>query len=264
MMPSPFPGMDPYIETSGEWTDFRQSLIDAIHTQMNAKLQGPYIATDDWFFWCEDESADEVWQIAEPDLNAMDTTPTKARLMPPVTAVLRRSQREQRYIRIFDRSNGQTHTIIEVLSLANKTMRLDGQAYRLKREEYMVSRVNFVEIDLLRWGYRPFLGNPAPPVSDYYVLVSRVWEAPQVGIWPISVRDPLPPIPVPIQEDLDDIFLVLRACLDQAYDERRYPKLINYSMPPTLLFREPDAAWARELLNRMNSTNPPPTAGASQ
>ncbi len=46
-MPSPFPGMDPYIESSGRWGDFYGSMIAAIRGQLNARLPEGYAANID-------------------------------------------------------------------------------------------------------------------------------------------------------------------------------------------------------------------------
>ena len=43
-MPSPFPGMDPYIESSGVWADFPHGLIGAIKHAVTAVLPGNYVA----------------------------------------------------------------------------------------------------------------------------------------------------------------------------------------------------------------------------
>src|SRR5205085_8491389 len=112
-----------------------------------------------------------------------------------------------RYIKIIDSEERRIVTVIEVLSPSNKTGSADGQAYRLKREEYIANGINLVEIDLLRSGLRPPLGNPAPPISDYYVLVHRGWEKDRLGIWPISIRDPLPAVPIPLDPDIPDVML---------------------------------------------------------
>jgi hypothetical protein len=138
--------------------------------------------------------------------------------------------------------------VLELLSPSNKTAHDRGEAYRFKRDEYMVSEVNFVEIDLLRKGVRPPLGDPTPPISDYYVLVSRSEDRPKLGIWPISIRDVLPPIPIPLDAGEPEVLLDLRAALDRVYEEARYGEQLDYTVPPALALREPDASWARDLL----------------
>ena len=145
-----------------------------------------------------------------------------SRLAAPVTTTLSGTSRIQRYIRITDTHGRQNVTVIEVLTPASKNMRRGGEAYRFKRKQYLAERINFVEIDLLRSGYRPPLGDPAPPITDYYVLVSPAEEFPRLGVWPIGLRDTLPLIPIPLETDVPAIAVDLRCCLDQVHDEGRY------------------------------------------
>jgi hypothetical protein len=164
--------------------------------------------------------------------------------------------RKQRYIEIFDKESRRVVTVIEILSPANKTTGENGLAYRMKREEYLASGVSLVEIDLLRSGQRPPLGEPVPVIPDYYILVHRGWEESRLGIWPVSVRDPLPPVPVPLDPDVPAVMLDLRACIDHVYDFGRFAEQIEYSQPPKPPLREPDAVWALELLaQRIRSSN---------
>jgi hypothetical protein len=44
-MPSPFPGMDPYIESRRTWSDFHHGLADEIRAQLNVQIQPGYYAT---------------------------------------------------------------------------------------------------------------------------------------------------------------------------------------------------------------------------
>jgi hypothetical protein len=43
-MSSPFPGMDPYIESSGVWAGFHHGLIDAIKQAVSVKMLPSYVA----------------------------------------------------------------------------------------------------------------------------------------------------------------------------------------------------------------------------
>jgi hypothetical protein len=143
-----------------------------------------------------------------------------------------------------------------MLSPSSKTNSEDGQAYRMKRDAHIADGISLVEIDLLRAGIRPPLGDPAPAISDYYILVHRGWEKDRMGIWPISLRDSFPTVPIPLDPDLPDVVLELRPCVDHVYDIGRYAEQLDYSKPPKPPLREPDATWARELLaQRMTPTN---------
>ena len=43
-MPSPFPGMDPYIESPALWSDFHNDLASEIRAQLNRCIQPRYFA----------------------------------------------------------------------------------------------------------------------------------------------------------------------------------------------------------------------------
>ncbi|MDM8527067.1 DUF4058 family protein [Anaerolineales bacterium HSG24] len=43
-MPSPFPGMDPYLESPDFWSDFHGALAHEIKKQINPQLQPNYFA----------------------------------------------------------------------------------------------------------------------------------------------------------------------------------------------------------------------------
>ena len=250
--------MDPYIESS-LWSSFHTRLIVAILDQLNPRLPTRYIASNDLYVWRVDN--DERILLGEPDVYVSDRDPSIASgstslLEAPVVTVLPGIVRKQRYIEIFDKESHRVVTVIEILSPANKTTGENGRAYRMKREEYLSSGVSLVEIDLLRSGHRPPLGEPVPVIPDYYILVHRGWEESRLGIWPVSVRDPLPPVPIPLDPDVPAVTLNLRACIDHVYDFGRFSEQIDYTQPPKPPLHGPDASWARDLLaQRMTPTN---------
>ena len=41
-MPSPFPGVDPYIESPALWSDFHNNLASEIQAQLNRRIQPRY------------------------------------------------------------------------------------------------------------------------------------------------------------------------------------------------------------------------------
>jgi Protein of unknown function (DUF4058) len=251
-VPSPFPGMDPYIE-SWIWGDFHSRLISSICESLNPVLPKRYIATTDLYVWRVDPSETERTMVGGPDVLLAENRPAAAgtaaaTMAAPVTTVLPGVTRKQRFLKVIDQLGRRVVTVVEVLSPSNKRAGDDGEAYRYKRDEYMASGVNLVEIDLLRSGVRPPLGDPAPPVSDYYLMVHRASERSRLGIWPFSVREPVPPVPIPLDPDVPDVALNLRSCIDHVYDLGRFGEQLDYSGPPVPPLREPDATWARDLL----------------
>src|SRR5207253_1846206 len=100
-------------------------------------------------------------------------------------------------LKILDVHKQRVVTVLEILSPANKNPNQDRDTYLMKRNEYLATGINLIEIDLLRSGPRMPWVEPPPPKGDYYILVCRAPEFPKAGIWPLSIRDELPVVPVP-------------------------------------------------------------------
>ncbi len=106
--------------------------------------------------------------------------------------------------------------------------------------------VHFVEIDLLRGGSRM----PVEGLSDcnYCVMVSRSYHRPKVELWPLSLREPLPIIPIPLKQEHADAVLNLQPLFHQQYDAAGYGDYIYRGTPRPLLSRDDDE-WAKGLLS---------------
>ena len=113
-------------------------------------------------------------------------------------------ERKQRYLRIVDQEQRRIVTVVELLSPANKTTSTTGVSYRQKREEYIASGINVVEIDLLRAGSASALGRSPADVERLLRHGLRNSEKPRIGLWPFSVRDPLPAVPIPLDDGVAD------------------------------------------------------------
>ncbi|MFO0810916.1 MAG: DUF4058 family protein [Gemmataceae bacterium] len=256
-MPSPFPGMDPYLEDPARWADLHGALIYAIRAALTPLLPERYSAGVDQYVWLHEPDLETRRRLVQPNVFVTDETGTDAAGTSAATAlaalaapavstlpVVRRTG--PRYVRITDPERRRVVTVIELLSPSNKDTAGDRDLYLAKRNEYLATGVNLVEIDLLRAGERLPLGDPAPVPGDYYVVVSLADAFPHVGVWSFTVRDPLPVVPVPLGGADPAVRIDLRVCLDRAYDDARYR--IDYDRPPTPRLRKPDAAWARDLL----------------
>ena len=217
-MPSPFPGMDPYLE-AWIWADFHRSLICALSAQLNAKLPRNYVAR--LHFQPED----------------------------PL---------ERPTIRIVNLAEKRAATEIEVSYPPSVNSHSAAEAEDFNRGGGIADRLNVIEIDLLRSRQRRLLAGAPLPAADYYVLARRAADCHHLLVWPFSVRDRFPPIPVPIGPGQPELMLDVRSAMDRVYEEGRYGEQMDYTKPPTPALREPDAAWARELLTFR--LNPPPTA----
>jgi hypothetical protein len=144
-------------------------------------------------------------------------------------------------VEIRDRRNRRIVTVVELLSPANKTPGADRDAYLGKRGEILAGQTNLVEIDLRRGGKRPH--PPDLPPCDYYALVSRYEDRPNVGFWPIALRERLPIVQVPLAAPDPDAHLDLQSVLDRTYDAAGFGSYI-YSETPEPALAPDDAAWA--------------------
>lgn len=203
-MPSPFPGMDPYLEGS-LWTTLHFSLAAELVRQLAPRLRPRYLVL-----------------------------PVEEEAVPHVT------------IEIRDTAERTLVTAIEILSPTNK--RGQGRVeYLAKREGILLSTAHLLEIDLLRQGQRVPMREPLPP-APYFVFLSRGRERPFTEVWPISQRELLPIVPVPLLPDDADVPLDLQLVFTNVYDLLNYDLVVDYRQPPAIPLDEADAAWAENCL----------------
>jgi Protein of unknown function (DUF4058) len=195
-MPSPFPGMDPYLEDPGSWSDFHTTFYVELKRGLNRILPPGYMAKIDRYIWIHEPSAQERIRLGKPDTyvskhpdQAGQQRDKVATAQAPVTIVLPAVRQEgSRYLKILDAKNHRVVTVVEILSPANKNVGIDRDAYLMKRNEYFATGVNVIEIDLLRSGPRMPWGEEPPPRGDYYVMVCRASEFPSGNLVPFGSR----------------------------------------------------------------------------
>lgn len=256
-MPSPFPGMDPYLETPEIWPDFHNNLAPEIQGQLNRVIQPRYVAR------LVPHVTYEVVEIAEihgirPDVAvwqpqppsgpmagvALAVTPATARSAIPLETPLTLNQIE---IRATDTL--QLITAIEILSPVNKRPSHEAHGeYLRKRRDLLRSSVHLIEIDFLRAGKRLPLEKPVPQ-AHYYVLLSRADHRPTVEVWAMGLTDSLPVLPIPLREPDGDVPLDLRAAFATVYDRAGFATLVDYRRPPPPPAFAPDELrWLDDLL----------------
>ena len=167
-MPSPFPGMDPYLEAPELWAELHNRLIVAIADDLSPKLRPNYrVAIDQRIYLTSDD-----WQLVGiPDV-AVSTPPT-----------LPEEVRES-YLEIRDVVNGQVVTVIEILSPENKRNGEGRIAYERKRNKVLASAIHFIEIDLSAFPLRsplpsfplPLNGANVEPVIELQTIFEGVYD----------------------------------------------------------------------------------------
>lgn len=250
-MPSPFPGMNPYVEREEVWHDFHERFIPYAAELLTPQVRPHYIVRLDENIYVHELPTDERELIGRPDIaitrgsHLVSATMLSAGTMAAPASVSVPMQDEERltFIEIVDRGSNQLVTAIELLSPANKGSH--RQQYESKRERYLSAGVTLVEIDLLRGGRRlPLIGLPS---CAYYVLIARAEESPRAGAWPVQLRDPLPKIPIPLRAPKRDAELDLQSIVHRVYDAAGYEDYV-YSTPPTPPLTNDDAQWAAQFL----------------
>jgi hypothetical protein len=258
-MPSPFPGMDPYLEIS-EWSNFHFDFIAAIKDQLQPLIFPNYLVVTETRVYLERNDG-ETWRFI-PDVGFQPTQATGAAWKPASSAVAELEphtylavipeEHREHYLVLRDRGKNELVTVIEILSPTNKLPGSDGnKEYFQKRERLLRSHVNLIEIDLLRGGQRPRLNRPQPPWMDYCIYLHRVPQRPKILAWEFTLRHPLPQIPVPLSEGDPDIQLNLQAAFSSLYDRLGYSMRIPYDQPLMPPLRESDQEWVQEKLKNL-------------
>jgi len=243
-MPSPFPGMDPYLE-GHLWSSFHADLISATKRQLGPLLRPKYVAlTEKYFLFDTGNEIDITCPVIYPDVAVVETgnagpggSSTATVQAPLELEAFWPHEVPQSRLEIKDVNNMRLVTVIEFLSPVNK--RGEGRKqYLEKRSEILNSTANLLEIDLLRRGSRPpVLGSL--PAAPYFVFLSRARRRGKVEVWPLRLDHPLPSVSVPLAKGDADVTLDLQAASREAYDSGNYDLAIDYR-------QEPDAGWAAE------------------
>ena len=253
-MPSPFPGMNPYLEQSDHWQDFHTEFLGDLRHQLDARIGTDYIVQLEKHVYIHELPPEPRRFLGRPDVSVVRSgafaagQPHFGLLEAPAEVELPEVDVERvAFLEIRDRLGRELITVIELLSPSNKRPGDDRQQYLTKRRQILRSDAHLVEIDLLR-GWTPMPAKDRPE-GDYSVLVSRAERRPFAGFWPIRLHDRLPVIPIPLKPADPDGRVDLQELLHQAYDRAGYRKYIYEGSPEPPLKAE-DAEWAEPFLPR--------------
>jgi hypothetical protein len=209
-MPSPFPGMDPYLEQSGAWGDFHHEFISCLRGSLASRLPGSY----------------------------------DARIEERVTVIIPEKER-QSYIEIYDSPEQTLITVVELLSPTNKLPK-GREEYLIKRDALLSQDVHLIELDLLVNGQRLPTAEPLPQ-GDYYAFVAREERRPLCDVYRWSARQPLPAMPIPLKAPDADVIVELQPVFAEAFARGRYERRLHYGAPPRARLSRADREWATQL-----------------
>ena len=221
-MPSPFPGMDPYLEDDKLWPGFQHHLVHALHQLLLPGLMDRYRAR-----------ISQRHYVSEQAL---------------FTSVLREEHTEA-LIEIRQRSDGRLVTLLEAMSPANKMSDAGRQAYLTRRQEAKSAKANVVEVDLVLQGV-PLVeySKEGLPSWDYAVFVSRAAQPDRYEIFPATLQKRLPKFRLPLAADDRDTVIDLQAAFARAYDQGDFAKHVNYDSDPATKLGDDNRDWLRQRL----------------
>jgi hypothetical protein len=273
-MPSPFPGMDPYLESPDWFPDLHDGLIFLIKEALQTRLPSPYYARCRQRVWLDLTFRPPV----EPDVDILRAKSNKRRgqhrrkdrggvaVAEPLTSEpvvvhvqpIMGDPIEESYL-VIHRRQGTDDTvvaIIEVLSPSNKAPGEKGRdLYVAKQQETLLTTVHLIEIDLLRAGAHSTavpldLAVAAAGSFDYHVCVHRSDHPTDFFVYPIKLEARLPVMTIPLLAGDPEVSLDLQTVFDRAYDAGAYDRAVRYDLatvePP---LRPEQAKWVKAHLS---------------
>ncbi|MBM3980656.1 MAG: DUF4058 family protein [Planctomycetes bacterium] len=226
-MPSPFPGMDPYLETPKLWPAFQHQTLACLYQILLPGLVDRY--------------------------RARVGTRSYVSETPLFTSIIR-EQFSEEFIEIRNRTDGKLVTLLEVVSPANKSTAAERQAYLDARQVALNQKAGVVEIDLVMQG-KPMLNysRDGLPEYDYAVTVTRSNAPDRYEIYTATLQKRLPKFKLPLAADDRDALIDLQAAFARAYDLGTFSTQIDYKgaphadVPLTAEYK----TWTDDLLKQM-------------
>lgn len=225
-MPSPFPGMNPYIEQPSVWPTFHHHLTAALYQALLPGLVDRY--------------------RARIGIRNYQTE------VPLFTSIIREDHAEE-YIEIRSRGNGKLVTLVDVVNPTNKQTTPGRTAYLEQRRRALSERSAVVEIDLLKQG-QPILqfDRSGLPAHDYAVTVTRGSSPERYEVYVAPLQKRLPKFNLPLATDDHELVVDLQVAATRAFDQGQIASLLDYSqpLPVSAEFSDTIRKWIQEQLEQ--------------
>ncbi len=223
-MPSPFPGMDPYLEDEKIWPEFHHALVATLYQGLLPNLVDRYRA--------------RVGQRHYTTEQALFTS-------------IIRDEHHEEFVEVRQRSDGRLVTLLDLVSPANKTLSAARTAYLDKRQEAKGAGASIVEIDLVLQG-KPTLeySRDGLPDWDYAVTVTRCTQPERFEIYTATLQKKLPRFRLPLAADDRDAVLDLQTNFARCFDQGNFAAKIDYGRDPVTTLADEDRKWLGEWLKQ--------------
>lgn len=219
-MASPFPGMDPYLESPAVWPAFQHHFVAALGEVLQRSLGDDYRLR-----------VAQRYYVNQQVL---------------FTSVTNEEHREE-LLEVRQRSTGRLVTWLSVVSPTNRTSPIGRQEYLASRDEARRQGAHLVEFDLVLQGQTCLdLSSSSLPEFDYAVCVCRSRRPDRFELYTATLDKRLPRVRVPLTLDDRDTVVDVQLVLTRAYDALN--PAIDYQQRPPVLLDDARSKWVRQLL----------------
>jgi hypothetical protein len=267
--PSPFPGMDPYLEQARFWSSFHSRLIVAIADTLAPYLVPQYyidvetrayldnsgtellVGISDAIVFSSERATQNNQNLNNQNLNNQNNQESSSvalEIRPKQVTIPMPIEIKERYLEIREVGTDAVITVIEVLSPKNKRKGIVRQVYEQKRQAILGSLSNLIEIDLLR-ADKPMTIIGGDSTKEYRILVSHSYKRPLADLYEFALQDSIPFFPLPLKMNDEEPIVNLQEIVYGVYIRASYDLRIDYSQPlwaPKL--SEENQQWVDHLL----------------
>jgi Protein of unknown function (DUF4058) len=260
-MPSPFPGMDPYLEA--HWRDIHAGLVIYARDALQGVLPAGLRARVEESVLLETPKGISDHPLY-PDVRVVEYTEkrgleTRAEVgtavAEPILVETKEEPATETFLEIIDQESGnRVVTVVEFLSPANKSPGRNRKQYLRKQREICSSDTNLVEIDLNRFGTH-VLAFPLAHIKPrfrtaYMACVRRTVRRDKAEVYLMPLWERLPVVKIPLRPGDADVPLDLQALVAQCYRNGGYEGTLNYAADPDPPLLGGDKEWADEWLDK--------------
>lgn len=223
-MPSPFPGMDPYLETPDRWPAFQHQFILALAEAIQPGLSDRY--------------------------RLRFATRTYATDLVLFTSIVREEHQEH-YLEIRQRNTDQLVVWLDMVSPTNRTTAEGRQRYQSAVQLAMKQHSHVVELDLVVAGTSCLLADRSGLTDQRYcVSVWRAGRASAYELYGLKLDSRLPRIRLPLAFDDRDLSIDLQTVFNRVYD-RHHAGQIDYTFDPKVPVSALELAWLQNHLRSL-------------
>jgi len=259
-MPSPFPGMDPYLEA--HWRDVHASLVIYARDALQGVLPGSLRARVEERVLLETPKGlgdhplyPDVRVVEYASNRGLETRPAGSSVVAePLLVEADPEPATETFLEIINPASGnKVVTVIEFLSPAHKSPGPNREQYLRKQREVIASDANLVEIDLNRFGTHTLafaLEHLKPHVrTAYMACVRRATRPGKAEVYPMMLWEWLPVLKIPLRPGDADVPLDLQKLINQCYRNGGYEGTLNYAADAEPPLFGADEEWAGVMLH---------------